>query len=377
MTSSQSRASVWSAQKQTSTTPHLQPKRTPRCCVPEAPQVVFLDTSVLQILLGVECYSAVLSTLQHYQTNQITEVERRNAPNWRRSSSRRTEKFFSRQGLGKVAGGPGHPCRQGLGSLVAWQLGNQGQGRLAAKACSRWGARLRNTEKQCLGTLPARAWADWQPGPGEPASQFLPSNRQGGLVTSCTLRGSFNGLSSGGKFWKADEIVDKTLPRDFALILRGLYDLSSANGGGSDDEPDQDPMVPSSRAIVVPGLLSQRRLPFLIHREIAFPRQEVPFSWEDSAHEISAVPVFHPAALEKSAYRRSADPSRTSKKGFWITHFVANTATHFLLPPQETTFFTDIASKACLASKTIPFFQYPSTIELQVKTSLKTMPLKT
>ncbi|KAL0907612.1 hypothetical protein M5K25_022031 [Dendrobium thyrsiflorum] len=26
-----------------------------------------------------------------------------------------------------------------------------------------------------------------------------------------------------------------------------------------DDGPDQDPMVPSSRAIVVPGLLSQRR----------------------------------------------------------------------------------------------------------------------
>ncbi|KAL0925611.1 hypothetical protein M5K25_003971 [Dendrobium thyrsiflorum] len=33
---------------------------------------------------------------------------------------------------------------------------------------------------------------------------------------------------------------------------------------------------------------------------------------------------------------------------------------------QETTFFTGIALKACLASKTIPFFQYPSTIELQV-----------
>ncbi|KAL0904412.1 hypothetical protein M5K25_026516 [Dendrobium thyrsiflorum] len=54
----------------------------------------------------------------------------------------------------------------------------------------------------------------------------------------------------------ADEVVDKTLPRDFALILRGLYDL---NDGGMDDGPDQDLMVPSSRAIVVPGLLSQRR----------------------------------------------------------------------------------------------------------------------
>ncbi|KAL0912952.1 hypothetical protein M5K25_016376 [Dendrobium thyrsiflorum] len=40
---------------------------------------------------------------------------------------------------------------------------------------------------------------------------------------------------------------------------------------------------------------------------------------------------------------------------------------------QETTFFTGIASKACLASKTIPFFQYPSTIELQKKKK-KTVP---
>ncbi|KAL0912738.1 hypothetical protein M5K25_018733 [Dendrobium thyrsiflorum] len=29
--------------------------------------------------------------------------------------------------------------------------------------------------------------------------------------------------------------------------------------GGNEDEPDQDPMVPSSRAIMIPGLLSQRR----------------------------------------------------------------------------------------------------------------------
>ncbi|PKU80492.1 Pentatricopeptide repeat-containing protein [Dendrobium catenatum] len=33
-----------------------------------------------------------------------------------------------------------------------------------------------------------------------------------------------------GKFWKADGFVDKTLPRDFALILRGLHDLSSGFG---------------------------------------------------------------------------------------------------------------------------------------------------
>ncbi|KAL0913040.1 hypothetical protein M5K25_016471 [Dendrobium thyrsiflorum] len=57
------------------------------------------------------------------------------------------------------------------------------------------------------------------------------------------------------RYRKADGFVDKILPRDFALILRGLYDLSSADGGGMDDGPDQDPMVPSSRVIVVPSLL--------------------------------------------------------------------------------------------------------------------------
>ncbi|KAH0470958.1 hypothetical protein IEQ34_000681 [Dendrobium chrysotoxum] len=35
--------------------------------------------------------------------------------------------------------------------------------------------------------------------------------------------------------------------------------LVNPDGGGMDDRPDQDPMVPSSRAIMVPGLLSQRR----------------------------------------------------------------------------------------------------------------------
>ncbi|KAL0911337.1 hypothetical protein M5K25_019471 [Dendrobium thyrsiflorum] len=32
------------------------------------------------------------------------------------------------------------------------------------------------------------------------------------------------------------------------------------DGGGMNDGPDQDHMVPSSQAIVIPGLLSQRRL---------------------------------------------------------------------------------------------------------------------
>ncbi|KAL0912294.1 hypothetical protein M5K25_018257 [Dendrobium thyrsiflorum] len=39
-----------------------------------------------------------------------------------------------------------------------------------------------------------------------------------------------------------------------------IYHLAlKADGGGMDDGPDQDPMVPSSRVIVVPSLLSQRR----------------------------------------------------------------------------------------------------------------------
>ncbi|KAI0513540.1 hypothetical protein KFK09_009565 [Dendrobium nobile] len=42
-----------------------------------------------------------------------------------------------------------------------------------------------------------------------------------------------------------------------------LYHLAlKADGGGMDDGPDQDPMVPSSRAIMDPGLLSQRRFDF-------------------------------------------------------------------------------------------------------------------
>ncbi|KAH0448886.1 hypothetical protein IEQ34_022686 [Dendrobium chrysotoxum] len=33
-------------------------------------------------------------------------------------------------------------------------------------------------------------------------------------------------------------------------------------GGGNEEEPDQDPMVPSSRAVMIPGLLSQRSTVF-------------------------------------------------------------------------------------------------------------------
>ncbi|KAL0915646.1 hypothetical protein M5K25_016079 [Dendrobium thyrsiflorum] len=82
------------------------------------------------------------------------------------------------------------------------------------------------------------------------------------LLSSSVVLSSFNALSSEVNFWKADGFVDNTLPRDFALISRGLYDLNSvyhlalkADGGGMDDRPDQDPMVPSSRVIVVPSLL--------------------------------------------------------------------------------------------------------------------------
>ncbi|KAL0912035.1 hypothetical protein M5K25_017978 [Dendrobium thyrsiflorum] len=43
------------------------------------------------------------------------------------------------------------------------------------------------------------------------------------------------------------------------LKLKIYHLVLKEDGGGMDDGPDQDPMVPSSRAIVVPGLLSQRR----------------------------------------------------------------------------------------------------------------------
>ncbi|PKU66241.1 hypothetical protein MA16_Dca014091 [Dendrobium catenatum] len=45
--------------------------------------------------------------------------------------------------------------------------------------------------------------------------------------------------------------------RHIALTL--LLPKKRADGRGMDDGPDQDPMIPSSWAIVVPGLLSQRR----------------------------------------------------------------------------------------------------------------------
>ncbi|KAL0906568.1 hypothetical protein M5K25_025070 [Dendrobium thyrsiflorum] len=47
---------------------------------------------------------------------------------------------------------------------------------------------------------------------------------------------------------------------DHAFLVRKVYHHKLKTGvGGNEDEPDQDPMVPSSRAVVFPGLLSQRR----------------------------------------------------------------------------------------------------------------------
>ncbi|KAL0909943.1 hypothetical protein M5K25_020855 [Dendrobium thyrsiflorum] len=44
------------------------------------------------------------------------------------------------------------------------------------------------------------------------------------------------------------------------LLWQQVYHHKLKTGvGGNEDEPDQDPMVPSSRAVVFPGLLSQRR----------------------------------------------------------------------------------------------------------------------
>ncbi|KAL0919070.1 hypothetical protein M5K25_011139 [Dendrobium thyrsiflorum] len=51
--------------------------------------------------------------------------------------------------------------------------------------------------------------------------------------------------------------VNKDQEKRF-LKLEICHLTLKADGGGMDDGPDQDPMVPSSRAIVVPGLLSQR-----------------------------------------------------------------------------------------------------------------------
>ncbi|KAL0928488.1 hypothetical protein M5K25_000372 [Dendrobium thyrsiflorum] len=58
-----------------------------------------------------------------------------------------------------------------------------------------------------------------------------------------------------GTKWDTDDICSSALTKFIALLITG----TSADGGGSDDEPDQDLMVPSSRTIVVPSLLSQRR----------------------------------------------------------------------------------------------------------------------
>ncbi|PKU66532.1 hypothetical protein MA16_Dca006860 [Dendrobium catenatum] len=54
--------------------------------------------------------------------------------------------------------------------------------------------------------------------------------------------------------WPHGQIISDSL-----LVSLTTLAWYSADGGGMDDRPDQDPMVSSSRAIVVPGLLSQRR----------------------------------------------------------------------------------------------------------------------
>ncbi|KAL0921960.1 hypothetical protein M5K25_005914 [Dendrobium thyrsiflorum] len=45
--------------------------------------------------------------------------------------------------------------------------------------------------------------------------------------------------------------------RDHAFLV--YHHKLKTDVGGNEDEPDQDPMVPSSRAVMFPGLLSQRR----------------------------------------------------------------------------------------------------------------------
>ncbi|KAL0912098.1 hypothetical protein M5K25_018047 [Dendrobium thyrsiflorum] len=55
--------------------------------------------------------------------------------------------------------------------------------------------------------------------------------------------------------WAADIAPFAEVWGDRIVATRAGYeqDLIAADGGGMDDGPDQDPMVPSSRVIVVPG----------------------------------------------------------------------------------------------------------------------------
>ncbi|KAL0918824.1 hypothetical protein M5K25_010865 [Dendrobium thyrsiflorum] len=143
------------------------------------------------------------------------------------------------------------------------------------------------------------------------------------------LRGSFNGLSSG-----VDEIVDKTLPRDFALILRGLYDLSSgfdAIEEHTGDDHDRNMIVPfggKPPGSEGPGRNCLPTVPFddktiggaiwaakpparghvyLSERGAVISPQAGTYEYPFLA--VGAAQVSHPTALEKSAYRRMSIPS--------------------------------------------------------------------
>ncbi|PKU60896.1 ABC transporter B family member 26, chloroplastic [Dendrobium catenatum] len=75
-----------------------------------------------------------------------------------------------------------------------------------------------------------------------PGKKYTKENFVGKFAERCGLRKFGLGLPAALIFYK-------TLPRKFHHLTLKV------DGGGMDDGPDQDPMVPSSRAIVVPGLL--------------------------------------------------------------------------------------------------------------------------
>ncbi|KAL0906523.1 hypothetical protein M5K25_025024 [Dendrobium thyrsiflorum] len=86
--------------------------------------------------------------------------------------------------------------------------------------------------------------------------------------------------------------------RDHAFLV--YHNKLKTGVGGNEDEPDQDPMVPSSRAVVFPGLLSQRSPEFL--RKIRQP-SGIPSPASGDGIEKRTQPRSRPPLLKKSQQR--------------------------------------------------------------------------
>ncbi|KAL0905908.1 hypothetical protein M5K25_024357 [Dendrobium thyrsiflorum] len=65
-------------------------------------------------------------------------------------------------------------------------------------------------------------------------------------------------LASGSKADSVDGCTDMTVESFNKFRFRVYHHKLKTGVGGNEDEPDQDPMVSSSRAVMFPGLLSQR-----------------------------------------------------------------------------------------------------------------------